>query len=432
MKKALLIAVVMGLAVLSNAQVYTQTYSAGDINGVGDVQTSTAQTSPCPGVITFTGLPAGIVVDSVNVVYDFFSTMAGFQSPFDQRSYIRCTTTGISESTLALANVQGIATVANYNRTISIANGPLTSTTLTFELHAGTTSLIPGSCTGSGHLVLNNSWTVTVYTSGSATCAAPSNLAASATSASSVTLDWTPGGSETQWEVQYGLANGSAVQSVTVNAHPHTVSNLDSATSYEFYVRAICAAGDSSLIEGPLVVTTDTPACAAPTNLMISGITQTEATLGWTASGFSVDYVIEFGPSGFTPGTGAGTVITGAQSNPWLLTGLSEGMLYDAYVRKNCGLNASDFAGPVSFETLPSDIGLSEWAESIQLYPNPATDRIFVEAVRPMDYAMFSAMGVEVMTGSLSAGPNELKFTLSPGWYLLRAGEVQLPILVVE
>ena len=188
MKKALLIAVVMGLAVLSNAQVYTQTYSAGDINGVGDVQTSTAQTSPCPGVITFTGLPAGIVVDSVNVVYDFFSTMAGFQSPFDQRSYIRCTTTGISESTLALANVQGIATVANYNRTISIANGPLTSTTLTFELHAGTTSLIPGSCTGSGHLVLNNSWTVTVYTSGSATCAAPSNLAASSTSASSVRM----------------------------------------------------------------------------------------------------------------------------------------------------------------------------------------------------------------------------------------------------
>jgi len=433
MKNAALLFGLLLSGTMLHAQVYTQTYSLGDIYGVSDVQTSTTQTSQCPGSLTFTSLPAGAIVDSVRVTYDFFSTLAGFQSPLDQRSYIRCTTTGISESTLALANLSGPgSTIANYSRLVTVANGPLTSTSLTFELHAGTTAFIPGSCTGSGHIVMNNTWTVTVYTSGAASCPAPSGLAAVATSPNSVTLDWTPGGSETQWEIQYGLANlaGTIYTSAVANSHPFTIPNLDSASVYEFMVRAVCGSADSSLFDGPLVAETDTPVCTTPSNISVGSITQDEASVSWTQSGFSIDWQIEYGLQGFVPGSGAGTQIVGAQSNPWLLTGLTPNTVYDVYVRNNCGLNTSDFVGPESFETLASDIGLMEVAAAVSLFPNPTHGPLNVRVAVPMDFEIYHISGARVLSGRLNAGINSIRLDAAPGWYFLSTPESTQRFLV--
>jgi len=83
------------------------------------------------------------------------------------------------------------------------------------------------------------------------TCPRPTHLTITNTTSSSMTLSWTAGGGETSWEIAYGAVgfdpeDPTESTIVTATTNPFTVSNLNSATSYEFYVRALCSATDQS------------------------------------------------------------------------------------------------------------------------------------------------------------------------------------------
>jgi hypothetical protein len=82
------------------------------------------------------------------------------------------------------------------------------------------------------------------------TCPRPHNPEVTATTATSATLAWTPTGDETSWEIVYGTGNfdpdDATANIVTVTTNPFEVQNLSSATSYTFYVRALCSATDVS------------------------------------------------------------------------------------------------------------------------------------------------------------------------------------------
>jgi DNA/RNA endonuclease YhcR with UshA esterase domain len=89
--------------------------------------------------------------------------------------------------------------------------------------------------------------------------------------------------------------------------------------------------------------------CNQPTSLMTSSVTNVSASLAWTTGG-SNTWNIEYGPRGFTPGTG--TMVT-TSSNPYMLTGLTANTTYDWYVQDSCpSLGVSAWAGPDSFMTL--------------------------------------------------------------------------------
>ena len=90
-------------------------------------------------------------------------------------------------------------------------------------------------------------------------CPKPSQFHVTATTATSVTLDWLPNGSETDWTVAYGTPGfnptGAGAATVTTTTHPFMVDNLTSATPYEFYVQANCGPGDDSYWTGPVAAT---------------------------------------------------------------------------------------------------------------------------------------------------------------------------------
>lgn len=85
------------------------------------------------------------------------------------------------------------------------------------------------------------------------TCPAPINLAVNANGV----LSWTPGGTETEWEVFIQPAdNGTLPQSgtiVTTNSYTPTEADFEllTAGTYEFFVRAICGTDDNSYWSGP-------------------------------------------------------------------------------------------------------------------------------------------------------------------------------------
>ncbi len=89
--------------------------------------------------------------------------------------------------------------------------------------------------------------------------------------------------------------------------------------------------------------------CAAPTALGAYNITQTTADIYWTAGGAS-NWNLEYGPAGFTPGSGTMQNVT---NDTVSLSGLSHTSSYEFYVRDSCGVgDVSNWSGPYSFVTL--------------------------------------------------------------------------------
>lgn len=90
------------------------------------------------------------------------------------------------------------------------------------------------------------------------------------------------------------------------------------------------------------------PACPEPLQLGVSSVTDVTANLNWQsgASGF----VVQWGPAGFSIGTGASDTVA---TNSAVATGLAPNSSYDFYVMALCGgAGNSIWSGPFSFTTL--------------------------------------------------------------------------------
>jgi hypothetical protein len=92
--------------------------------------------------------------------------------------------------------------------------------------------------------------------------------------------------------------------------------------------------------------------CPMPDGLSANQITEHEALISWQETGSATLWKLEYGPSGYTQGSG--TLVSVLNPN-YLLIELSSGSSFDFYVQSNCNPpdGDSDWAGPFTFETLP-------------------------------------------------------------------------------
>lgn len=92
--------------------------------------------------------------------------------------------------------------------------------------------------------------------------------------------------------------------------------------------------------------------CGAPTNLNASSITNSSFNMNWNASVVgAIDYDVEYGPAGFT--LGSGTVIPGIAGLTTPISGLNQVTNYHVYVTTNCA-SETTVAGPFNVLTLPN------------------------------------------------------------------------------
>ncbi|RMF30998.1 MAG: hypothetical protein D6765_02410, partial [Bacteroidetes bacterium] len=91
--------------------------------------------------------------------------------------------------------------------------------------------------------------------------------------------------------------------------------------------------------------------CLPPTFVEVLSVDSTLVELDWTPGSNCSNTFAEYGPPGFTPGTGQ-TAALGCP--PFLLNGLAPSTAYELYLWEDCGGNLSSLSCPVTFQTLCS------------------------------------------------------------------------------
>lgn len=104
------------------------------------------------------------------------------------------------------------------------------------------------------------------------------------------------------------------------------------------------------------------PTCLPPSGISVNSISANSATIGWTTGGAS-NWQIEYGPMGFTPGTGT---ILPVSTNPFTLNSLNPSTRYEFRLRDSCGLaDVSFWTSMQSFRTLCSTVS-APWSEDFE------------------------------------------------------------------
>jgi hypothetical protein len=167
----------------------------------------------------------------------------------------------------------------------------------------------------------------------------------------------------------YTLADGSQ-GSYTLTATSNVAIDVSLVASFypnEVSYEVVDPNGDIIFADGPnptegLVFSTIAcPSCAEPRDAWMSDVNATNARFAWTpAVGATGNYLIEYGPMGFTRGTGAVLTVPSGQLSYVQIPGLSENTWYNAYIVLDCGTEFSKPIGPLMFKTLwMKDLGVS-------------------------------------------------------------------------
>ena len=219
------------------------------------------------------------------------------------------------------------------------------------------------------------------FTTLTTSCPAPTNLAATAITTTGATITWTPGGSETAWELDYKMASASTWTTVNTTAPSHIFTTLTPSTAYNVRVRAICGAGNNSDYTVVVNFTTATPPCLMPTNVAATNITDNSTTITWTPGGSETSWQVEYKIS-----TSTNWTIPAAVSTPSIfLQGLQSNTTYNVRVKALCNPGESAFAsaqftttgGVIPFTIIASASGPGTITPSGNVQVLPGASQLF-------------------------------------------------------
>ena len=91
------------------------------------------------------------------------------------------------------------------------------------------------------------------------------------------------------------------------------------------------------------------PSCMPPSGFVASNISGSSADISWTGASNANSYHIEYGPSGFSLGSGTPTTVT---TTNYTISGLNPSSSYDVFLQSDCGAgDTSSTSGPFTFAT---------------------------------------------------------------------------------
>lgn len=222
------------------------------------------------------------------------------------------------------------------------------------------------------------------------TCDAPTALSASNVAQTSAAINWTAGGSETAWNLQYKAASATNwSNNITVNNTPtYNLTGLTPGTAYNVRVQANCGAGETSDWATANFTTQAETDCPTPTNFHFTDINANSVVLAWDqAAGTANEWEINY--KKVEDGTWTNITVT---TNPYTISDLAANTAYQAQILAHCTTGSNSDATPIiTFTTT----GINDYIldNSTTLYPNPTTGIITVHSSQ---FAVYSVAVYDV------------------------------------
>lgn len=194
------------------------------------------------------------------------------------------------------------------------------------------------------------------------------------------------------------LGAGTNVR-LSANSTSFTDTGLTAGTLYYYHIFSYNdACTGAPFYSTSAYTSSQATVCATGTAVAAANVTYDNATISWTGAG---NYVVEYGATGFTPGTGAtagtGIIASASTTSPITITGLSASTAYQVYVRQVCPLGGySANSSVVAFTTLCAPITSFPSAQNFATYP--------------------PTCWTEGNNGTLSAGPVTVSTTAGDAW----------------
>ena len=174
-------------------------------------------------------------------------------------------------------------------------------------------------------------WVIDGVLTDSLPCLPPDSLHVTAVTNATATFDWSVNGNENVWDIHVWYGSFDSIYRTILR--PATVGGFTAGLTYNAAIRPVCGI---TLLEGDWSDTVQftTAVCPDITGLSTSNVTTNSVTLNWSSNPMALRWNIEYGPTGFTQGQGTQAV---SNTNSYVVTGLSDGITYDFYVKAVCG-----------------------------------------------------------------------------------------------
>lgn len=188
-------------------------------------------------------------------------------------------------------------------------------------------------------------------------------------------------------------------QQQTAEADPFLTDSIDvtayigSAVQFRFIATSGGGFGSDMAIENVQVADAVGSQCGDPIGLDTANVSCVDADLVWTSSSATIASAIEYGPAGFTPGTGAGTIVANATS-PQSVSSLLSGTNYEFYVVDFCSTDTSNVVGPFAFKTASGPLSAAY----------TYTIGIATSANRPVDFDASTSVGANTYAWDFGDG----------------------------
>ena len=227
----------------------------------------------------------------------------------------------------------------------------------------------------------------------------------------------------TTWTIIYTWDASNSPSNTGDNVTIDIASVTSATTKFAvFALEGTTSGGDFDFFVDNFAVRTP-PSCLAPSSnsLSAANITTSAADVSWTAGDSETAWNIEYGPEGFTQGTGTTVAVT---TNPYTITGLSSNTSYDVYVQADCGTSTSDWVGPYTFNTACDAYSTFPFTETFNSDSSSASCWTVDNANGDMDSWTTSygsntneGDGVAAMYTDYNSGAND-DWLISPGFQL--------------
>ncbi|GDX53094.1 hypothetical protein LBMAG27_21410 [Bacteroidota bacterium] len=266
---------------------------------------------------------------------------------------------------------------------------------------------------------------ITALYTGCNTCTTPTNITVASITGSKATISWTGNSCAAKYRVRYRVQGTTSwvTKIVTAPVSSKILTLLQPLTTYEFQVRTDCnSTGTIASAYSTIQTFTTICDCTKPTNIAVSNVTQTGATVSWLGNLCAVKYRLQYRIQGTTTWT---TKTINAPTLFYTIIGLTNNTIYEYHLRSDCNSTGTVNSGWTTTATITTPLRMenSEISSStFYVSPNPCSTCFVNGIMDEQDLIVTDILGRKI----------NVQFTKSENGFYINLAENSKGIFIIR